>query len=36
MSKVLRARFLAALNEAGLSIPKRVPAEWVVDCKHVE
>jgi len=35
MAKVLRARFLAALNEAGLSIPKRVPKEWVVDCKHV-
>jgi len=35
ISKVFRARFLAALNEAGLSIPKRVPKEWVVDCKHV-
>ncbi|MBW1857389.1 MAG: IS91 family transposase [Deltaproteobacteria bacterium] len=35
MAKVFRARFLAALNEAGLSIPKRVPKEWVVDCKHV-
>ena len=35
MAKVFRARFLAALNEAGLSIPKSVPKEWVVDCKHV-
>jgi len=35
MAKVFRARFLAALNEAGLSIPKRVPKEWVVDCAHV-
>ncbi len=35
MAKVFRARFLAALNEAGLSIPRRVPAEWVVDCSHV-
>jgi len=35
MSKVLRARFLAALNEAGLSIPRNIPSEWVVDCKHV-
>ncbi len=32
---VFRARFLAALNEAGLSIPKRAPKEWVVDCTHV-
>jgi len=35
MAKVFRARFLAALNEAGLSIPERVPKEWVVDCAHV-
>ena len=35
MAKVFRARFLAALNEAGLSIPKRIPEEWVVDCSHV-
>jgi hypothetical protein len=35
MAKVFRARFLAALNKAGLSIPKRVPAEWVADCSHV-
>jgi len=35
MAKVFRARFLAALNEAGLSIPKSVPPKWVVDCEHV-
>ncbi|MDL2124990.1 MAG: IS91 family transposase [Deltaproteobacteria bacterium] len=35
MAKVFRARFLAALNEAGLSIPKRVPNKWVVDCSCV-
>jgi hypothetical protein len=33
--EVFRARFLAALNEAGLSIPKNVPPKWVVDCEHV-
>ena len=35
MAKVFRARFLAALNEAGLSIPKNVPQKWVVDCEYV-
>jgi len=35
MAKVFRARFLAALNEAGLSIPRNIPSEWVVDCNHV-
>jgi len=35
LAKVFRARFLAALNEAGLSIPKNVPPKWVVDCEHV-
>ncbi len=35
MAKVFRARFLAALNEAGLPIPKRVPKEWIVDCSRV-
>ena len=35
MAKVFRARFLTALNEAGLSIPKNVPPKWVVDCEHV-
>lgn len=32
LSKVFRARFLAALNQAGLSIPDSVPQKWVVDC----
>ena len=35
MAKVFRARFLEALNQAGLSIPKKVPPKWVVDCEHV-
>jgi hypothetical protein len=35
MAKVFRARFLTALNEAGFSIPKIIPEEWVVDCTHV-
>jgi hypothetical protein len=35
MAKVFRARFLAALKNAGLSIPKNVPRKWVVDCDHV-
>jgi len=35
MANVFRARFLTALNEAGLSIPKKVPVTWVVDCTHV-
>jgi len=35
MAKVFRARFLAAVNEAGLSIPQSIPPKWVVDCKHV-
>ena len=35
LAKVFRARFLAALNEAGLSIPKSVAPKWVVDCAHV-
>ena len=34
MAKVFRARFLTALKEAGLSIPKSVPPKWVVDCAH--
>ena len=35
LAKVFRARFLAALNEVGLPIPKRVPKEWIVDCSRV-
>ena len=35
LAKVFRARFLAAMTAAGLAIPKNMPEEWVVDCKHV-
>lgn len=32
LAQVFRARFLAALNDAKLSIPTGVPRKWVVDC----
>jgi hypothetical protein len=35
LATVFRARFLAALNENGFSIPKNVPRKWVVDCTRV-
>ena len=35
LAKVFRARFLAALNTAGLSITDPLPDQWVVDCKRV-
>ena len=35
LAMVFRARFLKALKSAGLSIPKNVPNECVVDCDHV-
>ena len=35
LAKVFRARFLEALNNAGLSTPNSLPNEWVVDCTHV-
>jgi len=35
MATVFRARFLAALKNAGQPIPKNVPPKWVVDCEHV-
>jgi hypothetical protein len=35
LAKVFRARFLKAVTEAGLSLPKGVPKKWVVDCKYV-
>ncbi len=34
LAKVFRARFLEALANAGLGIPKSVPKKWVVNCKH--
>lgn len=35
LAKVFRARFLEALNRAGLAVPNSLPAKWVVDCTHV-
>ncbi|MCP4552047.1 MAG: IS91 family transposase [Bacteroidetes bacterium] len=35
LAMVFRARFLAALNEAGFTIHNRVPKNWVVDCTRV-
>ena len=34
LAKVFRARFLAALKEAGFSTPKEVARKWVVDCSY--
>lgn len=35
MAKVFRAKFIDAMNQAGLPIPPGVTHEWVVDCKPV-
>jgi hypothetical protein len=35
LSKVFRAKVLAALGQAGLRLPPGVPAQWVADCKGV-
>lgn len=35
LAKVFRAKLLAAINQAGLVLPKRYPNTWVVDCKCV-
>lgn len=35
LARVFRARFLAAINQAGLKISVGVPQKWVVDCAHV-
>ncbi|MFA5701461.1 MAG: IS91 family transposase [Desulfuromonas sp.] len=35
LARVFRARFLAAVTNAGLSIPVGVPEKWVVDCACV-
>jgi len=35
LSKMFRARFLAALSESGLRIPKGVPQKWIVHCNDV-
>ena len=35
LAKVFRAKVLAGLTAAGLALPNRYPADWVVDCKSV-
>jgi hypothetical protein len=35
LAKVFRAKMLAGLEAAGLSLPGRHPKDWVVDCKSV-
>jgi hypothetical protein len=35
LARVFRARFLEAVNKAGLKIPVGAPRKWVVDCQHV-
>jgi hypothetical protein len=35
LAKVFRARFLEALNQAGLSTHNSLPDKWVVHCTHV-
>ena len=35
LARVFRAKMLAAISAAGLSLPERHPAQWVVDCKSV-
>jgi hypothetical protein len=35
LAKVFRARFLDAMVRGGLLLPKALPAQWVVNCKHV-
>lgn len=35
LAKVFRAKLLAGIVDAGLSLPGRYPEKWVVDCKSV-
>ena len=35
LARVFRAKMLAAITSAGLSLPERHPAQWVVDCRSV-
>jgi len=35
LAKVFRAKVLDGLSAAGLTLPARYPADWVVDCKSV-
>lgn len=35
LATVFRARMLEAIVKAGFVLPKNMPKQWVVDCKHV-
>ena len=35
LAKVFRAKMLAAIEDAGVSLPARYPTDWVVDCTFV-
>jgi len=35
LASVFRARFIAALKEAGFTIPKKTPKKWVANVRHV-
>ena len=35
LAKVFRAKILAGIEAAGLTLPVRYPSQWVVDCKSV-
>jgi len=35
LAKVFRAKMLAGIQAAGLTLPQRYPKKWVVDCKSV-
>ena len=35
LAKVFRAKLLSAIEAAGLTLPRRYPETWVVDCKSV-
>ena len=35
LAKVFRAKILAGIEAAGLTLPRRHPTQWVVDCKSV-
>jgi hypothetical protein len=35
LAKVFRGKLLAALKQAGLTLPSQLPKKWVADCKSV-
>ena len=35
LAKVFRGKLLQALSDAGLTLPNKLPEDWVVDCKSV-